>query len=772
MRSEQAAESKITLTNAQFASYGHPIAMKNPFFEKINLGNETIITNSPKKVFLLMLCAILFTMTSACLDVEPTLDQANPLVFKLEVSEAGVYRVTDEMLHIAGATTQTIDPQDYKLFQRGIEQPLWVLGNQEDFELLFLGSDSESAYSPHNTYLLTSTDKDGWWVDDQGGGDSNNTFLNSYGEKYPVLQLPSNAYAHQIILEENLLYLPQVEADEHWYWDMLPAPSSKEYPFNIDHLPENMVSEQNGYFRIAVNGSTEAGNVNPDHHLEVNINGQVVVDEWWDGIGRKIVEGSFPANLLRNGENSLTISSPGVTGVAADIYHLDWIEIYQPRTLQALGDQLFFIAPNDNAVLSGFSEPIEIFELEGNGSIRQMDESEIRKVSGNDTVAIATTPGNGYYVAGQTGIQSPDTVKLLDGSEELQTINGAEYVVIGPPDLIEAWQPIMELREEQGLSVVSIPLQGIYNQYNYSIAEPHAIQQLLRDAQSNWAILPRYLVLLGDSTYDPQGYISSPEANRLPVFLVDTIFGGQTVSDVDFVQLDDDQWPDLPIGLIPARTPEQVTGLADKILAYERDLDEYNNLSVVAIADGQEAHFAREGEQFLALFPENFQGELFTPPAGSEDAPQIIKGFFEGRNFLVAYFGHGSVNMWGKDRLFSAEQVVNLEQPNNYPIVVNMTCLTGLYTHPTVESLAEALLWQDGGGAVAILAPSSLTLPADQGKLSAALINEWLSNPEARVGDIHMLARQEVPVDRESSLDVMRTFMLFGDPALTLPNLQ
>ncbi|MCK4727036.1 MAG: hypothetical protein KAT29_14590, partial [Anaerolineales bacterium] len=118
------------------------------------------------------------------------------------------------------------------------------------------------------------------------------------------------------------------------------------------------------------------------------------------------------------------------------------------------------------------------------------------------------------------------------------------------------------------------------------------------------------------------------------------------------------------------------------------------------------------------------------------------------------------------------DQVMNLEPPQNYPIVVNMTCLTGLYTHPSVESLAEALLWQEGGGAVAVLAPSSLTLPADQGKLSAALINEWLSNPEARLGEIHLLAREEVPVDRVSSLDVMRTFMLFGDPALRLPNTQ
>jgi len=591
-------------------------------------------------------------------------------------------------------------------------------------------------------------------------------------EEGPELQLPNNAYAHRISLEENLLYLPQVEAGEHWYWEMLPAPSSNEYPFYIDFLPDILTPDQSASVRIAMYGSTEALDVDPDHHLEVLVNGQPAADEWWDGKGRLMIEGRFPANILRNGENTLTITAPGDTGVAADIYHIDWINIFHPRKYAAIDDQLTFTAPGDQAVLSGFSGPVEAYEKESGGAFRQLAGINNIDGEGDNIYGLTTTPGKEYYVTGKAGIKSPEYVTLLNSEDEINTWTGADYVAIGPADLLEAWQPLMELRAQQGLSVASIPLQDIYNQYNYSIPEPQAIQNFLREIQSSWEIRPRYLVLLGDSTYDPLGHISSPEANRLPVFLVETIFGGQTVSDVGFVQLDDDEWPDLAIGLIPARTPDQVTRLVDKIIAYEHDLDGYSNPGVVAIADGQEAHFSREGEDFLKLFPENFLVELFAPPAGSENASQTVKEILEGSNLFVAYFGHGSVNMWGKDRLFSTDQVMNLEPPQNYPIVVNMTCLTGLYTHPSVESLAEALLWQEGGGAVAVLAPSSLTLPADQGKLSAALINEWLSNPEARLGEIHLLAREEVPVDRVSSLDVMRTFMLFGDPALRLPDTQ
>jgi len=699
-------------------------------------------------------------------------DPAQPLVFRIQVSEPGVYRITDDMLRAAGATGNQVDPLALRLFHRGIEQNLWVSGDRDDFELHFLGSASESSYSSENIYLLTTAGQEGWWAAGKGTSKLNPSALSSAGIQDPELQLPSNTYAHQVSLEENLLYLPQVDADEHWYWEMLPAPSSKEYLFDIDHLPEKLPPEQDAYTRIAIYGSTEAGDFDPDHHLEILVNGQVVADESWDGIGGRIIESNFPAIILRNGRNTLTITAPGDTGVAADIYHLDWITIFHPRTFTSADDQLVFTASSDQAVLSGFSGPIEAYEIENNGYSRQLPDIDSSSEFGGNTFVFETIPGNKYYVIGQTRFMTPDDVTLLNVRDDINDLAGAEYIAIGPADLLEAWQPVIELREDQGLAVVSIPIQDIYNQYNYSIPEPQAIQNFLREIQSSWEIRPRYLVLLGDSSYDPLGYISSPDANRLPVFLVETIFGGQTVSDVDFVQLDDDKWPDLPIGLIPARTPGQVTRLVNKIIAYERDLDRYMHMGVVAIADGQEAHFAREAGEFLALFPENFQVELFKPPAGSENAPQAIKEFMEGSNLFIAYFGHGSVNMWGKDRLFSTEQVMNLEPPQNYPIVVNMTCLTGLYTHPSVESLAEALLWREDGGAVAVMAPSSLTLPTDQGKLSAALINQWLSNPDARLGDIHMLARQEVPVDRDSSLDVIRTFMLFGDPALRLPNPQ
>ena len=90
------------------------------------------------------------------------------------------------------------------------------------------------------------------------------------------------------------------------------------------------------------------------------------------------------------------------------------------------------------------------------------------------------------------------------------------------------------------------------------------------------------------------------------------------------------------------------------------------------------------------------------------------------------------------------------------------------YTHPKVDSLAETFLWQPDGGPIAVLAPSSLTLPYDQSYLSRSLAQLIMDNPTATLRELHLKARRQTPLDNTGGLDVMRTFMLFGDPPLRL----
>ena len=180
--------------------------------------------------------------------------------------------------------------------------------------------------------------------------------------------------------------------------------------------------------------------------------------------------------------------------------------------------------------------------------------------------------------------------------------------------------------------------------------------------------------------------------------------------------------------------------MVDKILAYESQLAAAADWQkrVLAVADGQSAQFQQDAQTFLDQFTGDYETVLFAPEAGVEGASEQVRAHLESGALLVSYFGHGSVTQWGKDDLFTVEDIAGLGNGDRLPVVVNMTCLTGLFTHPEVDSLAETLLWEPGGGAVAVLAPTSLTLPTDQGFLSAALVAALEGDPEATLGDIRL----------------------------------
>ena len=686
--------------------------------------------------------------------VQPTGETTQPL--KISLSAPGVARIPRSELSL-GMQSALDEPEKMHLYFRGVSIPFWVETQGEALTFYVQGSDS--LYTQESVYLL------------------------SVGELYPqtastpaVLpispptipsNLPPASYFAQQRLEQNLLYLPQAEGDERWFWQALVAPASQDIEIQVSDLALNTEENASARLNLALWSASESAQA-PDHHLRVLINGQLIADEKWDGKGRRLLQANFNPQILSEGVNHIVLEAPGDTGVAADLSYVDWLEIGFPRRLRPQNDRLEFWSQGGALTLEGFSGAV--FALD---TTHPLAPEPIVVEEKDGLVKLDTQAGRRYLVVGAGGYQKPASLLPLASLPDLRAPDaGADYVAVGAADLLQALQPLLDYRSSEGLRVMAVPLDAVYDQFNFGIPEPQAIQHWMRYAAENWQPAPRFLLLVGDATYDPKGYLTPEEANRLPTFLVDTVYGGQTASDVAFVELDGDDRPDLAVGRLPARTPDQAATYAAKTLAYERDLAmERHPYRILAVADGQEPGFQRDARAWLELFPPPAQTELLAPsPGESEVASSIQKAIREGTSF-VAYFGHGSVNMWGKDQLFTAEEAARLDNLDRLPVVLNMTCLTGLFTHPKVESLAEALLFNPNGGAAAVLAPSSLTLAYDQSFLSEPLVKEILAQPEARLGEIHLAARRQINLDTPGKRDVMLTFMLFGDPAIHLPPL-
>ncbi len=667
---------------------------------------------------------------------------APPAPYRIVTQEEGVYRISPQDLQRIGFGETP--PENLRLTHQG--QP-WPFAYTQD-GLLFYAPALRTRYTRQNAFLL--------WGD--GGGPP--PLVSAGLPAAPEGASPVPTYPARLRLEENLAYEPRVKEGDHWLWRKLVAPAVWEQSLTLPQAQPGPASLRLRLWANTGRYTTPEGQF--DHHWRITLNGQVVAERTWNGQGEYLIAADLPEGLLQSGENTLRVEAVADSGLPADIVSLDYVEVRYLRRARATDGTLAFEAQGAAQQVEGLNGAVYLWD------ITDPEAPELFRGQAEGGLALGVQAGHRYVLHTPQGALAPRQLVPALVSPDLRAADTrGEYLVIGAPPLLEAFQPLLEQRAGQGLVPLALPLQAVYDQFSGGVTDPEAIRALLRYARQTWETPPRYLLLLGDYTYDTFGYRTSLEY-PLPGFMVYTVYGGETVSDVLFAQLDDDLKPDLAVGRIPAQTPEQVRLYVQKALAYEAQSGGAWRQRLLAVADGAEAYFARDAETYLAYFQDGYETLTYEPPAGAPDAVQGVLDYLNEGVGMITYFGHGSLTQWGKDRIFTTEDVPALENADRLTVVVNMTCLTGLFTHPTVDSLAETLLFASDSGAAAVLAPTSLTLATDQSFLSGPFAQAFMADASRPLGDIFLEAQRQVPTTNEGSLDVLQTFLLFGDPALRM----
>ncbi len=729
--------------------------------------NTTTIFSSLLLTALLLLAAC--GDPAASLPVTGNADGAAAAAFVL-VDEPGVYRVSSNDL--TPLNWGDIDPDALRLRYQGDAYPFWVQPDDGGFALLFYADPAQHEHSPVDSYRLErASDADDGTPPTPISADT------TTAATVPASQ-STNTYTATLHLEENLHYEAEVEMGDRWLWHELRAPSSFDVPFELDNIADG-----DARLTLELWSNTQAP-ADPDHHLTISLNGTPLGDDQWDGTGTHTITLDLPADALRDGEHTLTLTQPGIPDVAVEITSLASITLEYPRTLTASDGGIVFTSDGRYHTPAGIAGDALVFDVSDPTAAQYVTTLQ-------PGTSFAGNAGNRYAVVATAALRTPRGLSVASATPDLTAASG-DYVVIAPRDLLPATAPLQAWRSEQGLQVAAVAVEDVYNQFGAGIRDPLAIRELLRYAAANWVTPPRYVLLVGDYSYDPYAYSIDAAINQMPTFMHYTVFGGATASDVAFAMLDDaDDLPDLAVGRIPARTPAQLTTVIERTLAYEQELPTGDwTQRVTAFADTQEERFNGDALRFLERFGADYEGVLVgdrtlpsdvpatanqtgageaesgTPPGIT---PADVQAAMNDGALLTAYFGHGSVTQLGRDSYLSVADIGNLTNDGHPPVMLHFTCLTGLFIHPEVESLSEAMLWDANGGAVAILAPTSRTLPDDQGFLAEGFADEYIANSDARIGDLLVAAWRNVPLESPAAVDVGRTFLLFGDPALRLP---
>src|SRR5208282_4334689 len=113
--------------------------------------------------------------------------------------------------------------------------------------------------------------------------------------------------------------------------------------------------------------------------------------------------------------------------------------------------------------------------------------------------------------------------------------------------------------------------------------------------------------------------------------------------------------------------------------------------------------------------------------------------------------------------LFDINDAAALTNGGRLPVYLLMDCLNGFFQDPSATSLADSLLLAPNGGAVAVWASSGFTEEAPQSSMNLAFLHAFASNPSLPIGQLILQAKSGT-----TDIDVRRTWILFGDPAMKL----
>lgn len=658
---------------------------------------------------------------------------------RIVVSGEGYYQITRKEWEKNGLVIH--DPEQIQLLNQGESHPYWFSADLEsnDFAIRF--------YSPPISSDINL---------------SENVFILSKGQTESTKRIiPQNTLPANINTQNNStgifrekfegqsLYLPQVEGKDHWLWALFQPdqPITQEIQLPQDTMDQIMLRVQVWISPTNID--------NPSQLFSASINDHFLPPMRVEGKGWQIIEVILDSAYLHTKNNFSIQSITSPDDLPGKIY-LNWFEIEYSLPVY-LGDQAKSFAIRDNYLFTSTGT--------SNGTLVVVDENrqvlDIYSSPSNDKFMLKYQPGTTY-----TWI--PDDQFLLISS--LQPVpkealsfpsQPIDYLVIAPKKFHKALFPLINLREEQGLATMLVSPQQIYDANNAGTPSVDSIQEFIQSIDQIEPGQLDYLLLVGDYSYESVDYQEFLE--YVPSFFISSGVSGETVSDLPYADLNADFIPDLSVGRIPASTPEHLTAWVEKVILYEGSIPpDWNH--IIAISDPSDPKFYEYAQKFVSPKVNDHQTQVFNAPIFGE-----IQEIFRSSYTLLAYFGHGSIDLWGKDKILSIPMLSDLPKSPAPPVIISFSCLIGYFIHPQKLSLVEGLLFYPGGGAIGVFAPTGQSFMDDHQKLLHFLQNKLQSNDHSRIGNLIFHQEGEKFPENYSDVDIFKTYIFFGDPAMLIP---
>ena len=492
---------------------------------------------------------------------------------------------------------------------------------------------------------------------------------------------------------------------------------------------------------VSVQGLTDG-----PHTLDVVVNGVGVGTIQSDDQDVGTASFSIPPGTLSPGDNTVSLVGRTSGEIALELSQ----RLTYPRLYAFSGPLRFTVSAGDQVQLTG-ADAAGAHVLDITSVVSPAAVVTVQSPTGASLPA-AVTGTRILYAYRDEDVLAPTVVG--DAPSTWHLSHDADLIIIGARALLPSLQPLADQRTREGLKVVLVDVEDVYDEFSAGEKDATALRSFLANAVQRWSTPPRFVLLAGAATYDPRGWLGRPELDQVPTVRIASRYL-ETASDDGLVTFDLSGLPALAVGRLPLSTPAQMDTVVAKILG--RSLAaKSGSVLLVSDRDGSIAFSAASTEVREAL--------------SSWNATELVRGADDGLThtallealragpIAVDYQGHGSEDLWA-GRILSPADVDALAEGDRASLLVAATCLNGYFLDIGREALGTALLRTPRGGAWGVWASSALTLPTEHALLSKTLLSNVLDHGKT-LGEATLEAKQAV-----TDPDVRATFHLLGDPS-------
>ncbi|MCX6028943.1 MAG: C25 family cysteine peptidase [Chloroflexi bacterium] len=740
-----------------------------------------------------MRCLLLLAMLAALLPAPAAIAApAAAIRVRLGVTTDGLYRLTPTDLTAAGVDLATIDPYTFSMESLGSPTALRVTGATdgrfdagdfiEFFGQKFRGPEMEQKYTDERVYWLVTAAAPGPRVPDV---DATPAYTLT-----PPADFPETVHAEQSLVWWTLHTLT-LDTQDTWFWARVQpaeigAVVTQTFPYTVPFPAPGLPAT----LRLEEIARSWDDHIAPDHRTAITLGNTALVDQTWDGKVRQVFTTTVPAGVLVSGANTVTVAALNPPGIYADDIYVNYWEIDYRRQFRAWDGRLAFPAEATGAheyLAGGWnSAAVAIWDISDPaqpqrliGATAEADGAAVRLRFRAEGAA-----GARYWLQEESRALRPASIRLRPPTGLRAPLEGADVVIVAPAEFTPAADRLAAWHRAHGRRALIADIQDVYDEFNEGIYHPKAVPAMLTWAAGHWpSPAPAYLTLLGDGHWNFKGFnpaIYPPQPNPIPPYLAwADPWQGEVPADARYGDLDGDDVPDVAVGRLAVNTLAEAQTVVDKIVSYDETLRrqpwQQRALFVADNPDESGDYPALSDDIIATRLPADLRAGALriylgqTVPDAASGRAAIAAAINDGV-LLVQYTGHGAPTRWTHESIWRTADVPGLHNAGQLPIVMTFNCLDGYFalSTPADFSMAEIMQRQAGGGSLAAISPSGLTLSDDMHAFRRILMDVFFKDGVRELGRALTIAKQRFYAQYGMNY-LISTMTLFGDPALQMP---